>query len=162
MPKDWRSFYPDLRSSEWAIHALCQEGARQLILTGDLDLAAIAFDPEPPTSFQPPLPRSARAMHQRIQDTARFHADPERYIRRHAARIRAATTGPAATAGAPRPSVVVSSSFFIFPASAGQRIRAPPWLARRPETHPRPPAATPARSRRYAPSFSASSTKLPA
>jgi hypothetical protein len=88
MPKDWRSFYPDLRRSEWAIHWFCFEGARQIILGQDLDLSALSLDPEPPDSFQPSMPRSAIAMHRRLEDIARFHADPERWIRRHAERIR--------------------------------------------------------------------------
>ena len=87
MPKDWRSFYPELRRCEWAIHMLSFEGARQILLGEDLDISALSYDPEPPDSFQPPMPRSALAMHQRMQDIACFHADPERYIRRHAARI---------------------------------------------------------------------------
>ena len=85
--KDWRSFYPDLRQCEWAIHWLCFEGARQIILGGDLDLAAIGLDPEPPEDFQPAMPRSALSMHKRFEDIARFHADPERRIRRHAMRL---------------------------------------------------------------------------
>jgi hypothetical protein len=88
LPKDWRSFYPDLRKSEWAIHWFCLEGARQIILGQDLDLSALSLDPEPPESFQPSMPRTAIAMHRRLEDIARFHADPERWIRRHAARIR--------------------------------------------------------------------------
>ena len=64
------------------------EGARQILLGGELDLSAITFDPEPPDSFQPPMPRSALAMHRRMEDLARFHADPERHVRRHAERIR--------------------------------------------------------------------------
>ena len=85
--KDWQSFYPDLRKCEWAIHWFCLEGARQIILGGDLDLAALGYDPEPPEDFQPSMPRSALAMHKRFEDIARFHADPERWIRRHAARL---------------------------------------------------------------------------
>ena len=78
MPRDWQSFYPDLRTSEWAIHMFSFEGARQILLGQDLDLRAISFDPDPPDSFCPPMPRSALAMHRRIEDIARFHADPER------------------------------------------------------------------------------------
>jgi hypothetical protein len=88
MPKDWQDFYPDLRKVEWAIRMLCFEGARQILFGEELDLTAIAFDPEPPDTFQPLMPRSALAMHRRIEDTTRFHADPERYIRRHATRVR--------------------------------------------------------------------------
>jgi hypothetical protein len=87
MPRDWRSFYPELRRCEWATHWFCFEGARQIILGGDLDLAAMVLDPEPPEGFQPSMPRSALSMHRRMQDIARFHADPERWIRRHAARL---------------------------------------------------------------------------
>ena len=134
MPKDWRSFYPDLRRCEWAIHWFCLEGARQIILEGDLDLSALSLDPEPPESFQPPMPRSAIAMHRRMEDIARFHADPERWIRRHAERVRAAGAAqPAAPADATSPRVVVSllsSTFFVlsvrFRFSARARIRAPP------------------------------------
>ena len=58
----------------------------------DLDLAALSYDPEPPETFQPPMPRSALSMHRRLEDLARFHADLERYIRRHATRIAARTS----------------------------------------------------------------------
>jgi hypothetical protein len=129
--KDWQSFYPDLRKCEWAIHCFCFEGARQIILGQDLDLAALSYDPEPPDSFQPSMPRSALSMHLRLQDIARFHADPERWIRRHATRLRAASA--AKPADAPSPRVVVSllsSKFFVFPVrfsfSTDARIRAPP------------------------------------
>ena len=131
--KDWQSFYPDLRRCEWAIHWFCLEGARQILLGGDLDLAAIGLDPEPPDSFQPSMPRSALAMHLRMQDIARFHADPERWIRRHAERLRAAgAPTPAAPAHAPSPQGVVSKCrrFSVFPVrflpSPRTRIRAPP------------------------------------
>ena len=134
MPKDWRSFYPDLRRCEWAIHWFCLEGSRQIILEGDLDLSALSLDPEPPESFQPPMPRSAIAMHRRMEDIARFHADPERWIRRHAERLRAAGAAQPARADAPSLCVLVSllsSTFFVlsvrFCFSARARIRAPPW-----------------------------------
>ncbi len=130
MPQDWRSFYPSLRTTEWAIRQLCHEGARRILLGEDLDLTTLSYDAEPPDSFQPAMPRSAMAMHQRIADTARFHADPERYIRRHAERVRTATaTGPARPAEAPHhglasPSPFLSSPFFVF--FIDRRIRAPP------------------------------------
>jgi hypothetical protein len=88
-PANWRDFYWDLRAAEWPIHVLLAEGARQILAGQRLDLASIPFDPEPPDSFQPSMPRSALAMHRRIEDTARFNADPEAYVRRHAERIRA-------------------------------------------------------------------------
>jgi hypothetical protein len=129
--KDWQSFYPELRRCEWAIHRLCFEGARRIILEGDLDLSAIGYDPEPPDSFQPAMPRSALSMHKRMEDIARFHADPERWIRRHASRLRAASA--VKPADAPSLWVVVSSKcrrFFFFRrrffSSADARIRAPP------------------------------------
>jgi hypothetical protein len=88
MPKHWQDFYPDLRDAEWPVHVLLSEGARQILSGERLDLHIITFDPEPPDSFQPSMPRSAIAMHQRMEDLARFNADPERYVRRHAERIR--------------------------------------------------------------------------
>ena len=88
MPRDWQDFYPDLRDAEWPVHVLLSEGARQILFGERLDLGSIRFDPEPPESFCPPMPRSALAMHQRMEDLARFNADPERYVRRHAERIR--------------------------------------------------------------------------
>ena len=87
MPKDWQSFYPKLREAEWPIHVLLAEGARQLLSGQPFDLRSITFDPDPPETFQPPMPRSAMAMHQRMEELARFNADPERYVRRHAQRI---------------------------------------------------------------------------
>ncbi|HEX5007116.1 MAG TPA: hypothetical protein VFV70_08390, partial [Hyphomonadaceae bacterium] len=145
MPKDWRSFYSELRRCEWAIRQLTFAGARQIILGQDLDLAALGHDPEPPESFQPPLPRSALAMHRRMEDIARFHADPEGFIRRCANRIRARTCGPGPSnpshsAAAPsclpgRNGPVEVFLFFssdVFPhpaAPASERIRAPPGLA---------------------------------
>jgi hypothetical protein len=116
MPKDWESFWPELRACEWAIRQLCLEGARQIILGQELDFSAISFDPEPPEGFQPSMPRSALSMHQRMEDLARFHADPERYIRRHAERVRERTCerdgdsdrdgNPDSDVSAPRPIAV--------------------------------------------------------
>jgi hypothetical protein len=89
LPRDWQGFYPGLRRCEWAIHSLTCDGARRILLGEDLDLAALSHDPEPPEDFQPAMPRSALSMHRRMEDIARFHADPERFIRRCAARIAA-------------------------------------------------------------------------
>jgi hypothetical protein len=132
MPKDWQCFYPGLRQSEWAVRRLCHEGARRIILGEDLDLNALSYDPDPPEDFQPPMPHSALAMHRRLEDIARFHADPERFIRRHAERVRRR-----AGDGDHRPQDAVLSllsPFFFFPhavfqgqaSPAGLRIRAPP------------------------------------
>jgi hypothetical protein len=86
-PENWQDFYSDLRLAEWPIHVLLTEGARQILSGQPLDLKSITVDPEPPDSFRPSMPRSALSMHQRIEDTARFNADPQSYVRRHAARI---------------------------------------------------------------------------
>jgi hypothetical protein len=160
MPKDWRSFYPDLRRSEWAIHWFCFEGARQIILGQDLDLSALSLDPEPPEDFQPSMPRTAIAMHLRLQDIARFHADPERWIRRHAERIRATeASGSAApapllrvAASSPRRLDVFYFSAAVFSVSAGLPIRGPPpGSSRLPiATAPRLARHRPARSRTHA------------
>jgi hypothetical protein len=74
-----------LREAEWPIHVLLTEGARQILEGRPLDLR-IPLEPEPDW-FWPAMPRSALAMHKRIEETARFNIDPERYVRRHARRI---------------------------------------------------------------------------
>jgi hypothetical protein len=142
LPRDWQGFYPGLRRCEWAIHSLTVDGVRQILLGEDLDLAALSNDPEPPDDFQPAMPRSALSMHRRMEDIARFHADPERFIRRHAARIAARDDDddfrrphpaiPAATTifRIPRPAST-TTTIFQNAASDGPiaaPIRGPPWL----------------------------------
>ena len=166
MPKDWQSFYPDLRTSEWAIRMVSFEGARQILLGGELDLSAISFDPEPPDNFQPPMPRSALAMHRRMEDLARFHADPERHVRRHAERIRERVHNPFGRSN-PNPKNFPSrpnpaANFPVATSNVPVAIRGPPWRASFLENTARPsPQPPPARTRPYAPNLSASSTKLP-
>jgi hypothetical protein len=146
MPQDWRSFWPDLRRSEWGIRRLTFEGARQILLGGELDLTAIVFDPEPPDDFQPSMPRSALAMHQRIEDITRFYADPEHYIRRHAERIRQrATADDSDDSAFPIPATIpmpaIPPTIFRIPildAPAAIAIRGPPWRASLPQIRANP------------------------
>ena len=87
LPKDWQVHYERLRQAEWPVAFILSEAARQLLQGYDLDLRAIPDPGDAPGWFQPPMPRTALAMHQRIDALARFNAEPERYVRRHAQRI---------------------------------------------------------------------------
>ncbi|MDP3736962.1 MAG: hypothetical protein Q8R02_06210, partial [Hyphomonadaceae bacterium] len=100
LPKDWQAHYPRLREAEWAIAFLFAEATRQLLQGRDLDFAAIPDPGDAPDGFQPPMPRSALAMHKRIDAITRINAEPERYIRRHATRI-----AREAAAASPNPTI---------------------------------------------------------
>jgi hypothetical protein len=84
----WTTCYWDLRLCEWSIEVVLAEGARRLLAGNPIDLDSIRIPP-PPETWLPAMPRSARDMSLRFEATARFHADPESFIRRHAARIAA-------------------------------------------------------------------------
>lgn len=128
LPKTWREHLPALREAEWPIAVLLAEGARQLLAGEPLRLTGIPC-PEPPGDFQPTLPQNALSLHLRLEGILRFNADPEAYVRRHAARIAArecepddddsARPNPTTTTILPRPA---DSGDFLFPAA----IRAPP------------------------------------
>lgn len=84
----WMASYADLCRCEWSIEVILAEGARRFLAGKPLDLDSIRIPPPPP-HWQPAFPRSARDMSLRFEATALFHADPEAFIRRHAARITA-------------------------------------------------------------------------
>lgn len=87
LPRNWRIHYERLRQAEWPIAFLLAEGARQLLSGRPLDLRALPDPGDAPDWFRPALPRTALAMHLRIDAAARFNAEPERYVQRHAERI---------------------------------------------------------------------------
>jgi hypothetical protein len=138
LPKTWREHWPNLRLAEWHIRELTASGIEQICSGKDLDLHQLSMDPDPPEDFGLE-PASALEMHRRFEAIARFHADPERYIRRAAQRITArdGEINPLGRAN-PRPSppppplvvvVVVVMVVVVFLSATGfspQRIRAPP------------------------------------
>ena len=89
MPATWRDMFDQLRTSEWHIHQLLANGTRQLFETGDIDLNTLAIFQDVPDDFVWPEPKSAFALHLRMEGLARFFSDPVAYIRRNAERIRA-------------------------------------------------------------------------
>jgi hypothetical protein len=176
-PSDWQDLLPDLQNAEWPIFALKAEGARRILNNEPLDLDRIAITAPPPNQLWIP-PTSAQQMHLRILAMNRFHADPERFIRRHAARIRRAAEQGAAAAAAitirprnvwrrtaalasqPAPAraaaaVTTTSLVSATHRRAGLRVRAPPWADRpcSPLSIPslRSSGIAPARPRRPAP-----------
>ncbi len=92
----WTACYWDLRLCEWSIEVVLAEGARRLLAGKPIDLDSIRIRP-PPETWLPAMPRSARDMSLRFEATARFHADPHSFIRRHAARIAAQADKPTST-----------------------------------------------------------------
>jgi hypothetical protein len=62
------------------------EGARQILEGKDLVLTGIPLY-APPADFLWSSPPSAYATHLRFEWLARFHSDPETYVRRHVQRI---------------------------------------------------------------------------
>src|ERR1700754_2037916 len=86
-PEDWRGHYPALQLSEWAMESMRGQGAGILLAGKPLDIWKLDWPGAPPEWFRPDLPRTVYIMHRRFTDLMRFHSDPERYIRRHAARI---------------------------------------------------------------------------
>ena len=82
---NWEDHILDLVEAEWNIDALKAEGARRLLAGDPLDFQTIRIPP-PPDDWQP-LVQDAADLLRRFEAVAGFHADPETYIRRHAARI---------------------------------------------------------------------------
>ncbi|MDP3740644.1 MAG: hypothetical protein Q8R02_24875 [Hyphomonadaceae bacterium] len=84
-PKDWQDHIPDLVEAEWAIDAIKAEGARRLLAGQPIDFYSIRI-PAPPDDWQPIVHDAADLM-RRFEAVASFHADPEKFIRRHAERL---------------------------------------------------------------------------
>jgi hypothetical protein len=84
-PKAWEDHILDLVEAEWAIAAIKAEGARRLLASEPIDFSTIRI-PAPPDDWQPIVTDAADLM-RRFEAIAGFHADPEKFIRRHAARI---------------------------------------------------------------------------
>ena len=83
---DWRSHWQDLRQCEWIRDQILAAGSAQLLAGKDLDLD---FTPstEPPADYGGPCPSTPFEMNRRFLAIARFNADPEPGIRKHAKRI---------------------------------------------------------------------------
>jgi hypothetical protein len=139
LPSNWQDHLEGLREAEWPIQVLLAEGARQILAGKPLDLRGIAC-PDMPEDFQPALPRNALSVHLRMEQLARFNADPERYVRRHAERIAASEAARAvdpyggASFSLGSAVNIVNAVNAFFPAAGVQlaaspadtRIRAPP------------------------------------
>jgi len=146
LPRTWREHWPNLRKAEWHIQELTASGVAQILVRQELDLSNLFMNPDPPEAFGA-MPASAWEMHRRFEAIARFHADPERYIRRAAWRILGHNGEPDPFGRAdPRPPaavvVIVITNFLpprfsrlhVAPGHAphpAQPIRAPPWLVQR-------------------------------
>src|SRR6185503_1873808 len=124
-PRNWRDHFGRLRQCEWHIHQLVANGARQVLAFGDVDLNFIPMIVDVPEDMAWSEPSSPAALYVRMQEIARFRADPERYSLRHAPRP--GTREPQApgiilrrTAGASRrmPATRISSSSSIENAAA--------------------------------------------
>ncbi len=83
---NWRDHFDGLRHSEWHMAQMLAQGAALLLSGKTLDDADYVQLPMPP-DFGGRCPRTAFAMNLRFLKVAQFMRDPERYIRRHAARI---------------------------------------------------------------------------
>jgi len=90
----WQTHYEDLRQAEWGVRYLLARKARRFLAGEPIDIAHMMV-PWAPADWRPPMPHSPEAMCLRFEDAARFHADPESFIRRHAARIAARTAAQA-------------------------------------------------------------------
>ncbi len=133
--RKWQSCYADLCRCEYSIDVILAEGARRLLAGQPLDLESIVIPP-PPSDWRPEsMPRSAHDMSLRFEATALFHADPEAFIRRHAARILAKAKRDAAPEDAgndpnPHGEQLGASRASVEPweanSPASERIRAPP------------------------------------
>ena len=87
MPEAWKDFIPDLLIGEWHIRTLTASGIKILLSGKELDLRDLTYQDEMPPGYQLPIPRSAWEAHRRMEAIARFHADPETFIRRQVQRI---------------------------------------------------------------------------
>jgi len=85
---NWQAQFEDLRQAEWGVRYLLACEARRFLAGEPIDIAHMMV-PWAPADWRPPMPHSPEAMCLRFEDAARFHADPESFIRRHAARIAA-------------------------------------------------------------------------
>ena len=85
---NWQAHYEDLRQVEWGVRYLLAREARRFLAGEPIDITCMMV-PLAPGGWRPPMPQSPEAMCLRFEDAARFHADPESFIRRHAARIAA-------------------------------------------------------------------------
>ena len=162
MPINWREHWPNLRLAEWHIRSLTSFGIKALLAGQELDLQDLPMVLDPPEDHYAPMPGSALEMHRRFEAAARFHADPERYIRRAAERItaREGEIDPLGRTIRPPPPpspplvVVLVVVVVVFLPTAGfsaQRIRAPPWLAGNSQNQTRPnPLIPSARTRDHA------------
>jgi hypothetical protein len=83
---NWRDHFGGLRETEWHVAQMLAQGAARLLSGKTLDDADYVSLPMPP-DFGGPCPRTPYAMNLRFLKLAHFMRDPERYIRRHAARI---------------------------------------------------------------------------
>jgi hypothetical protein len=83
---NWRDHFDGLRHSEWHMAQMLAQGAALLLSGKTLDDADYINTPMP-ADYGGPCPRTPFAMNLRFLKLAHFMRDPERYIRRHAARI---------------------------------------------------------------------------
>jgi hypothetical protein len=83
---NWRDHFDGLRETEWHVAQMLAQGVALLLSGKTLDDADYISTPMP-ADFGGPCPRTPYAMNLRFLKVAQFMRDPEKYIRRHAARI---------------------------------------------------------------------------
>jgi hypothetical protein len=138
MPEAWTDFIPGLLTAEWHIRSLTASGVEILMSGQELDIRDLVLTEDMPSGYQLPIPASAWEAHRRMEAIARFHADPETFIRRQAKRIasaRAERVDPMASETAAAAAAVFSASRSGSPGHCAPAlvhtpslgIRAPPW-----------------------------------
>lgn len=151
MPEAWTDFIPGLLTAEWHIRSLTASGVEILMSGQELDIRDLVLTEDMPSGYQLPIPASAWEAHRRMEAIARFHADPETFIRRQAQRL--AKRIAAAKAGSVHPvasETAAAAAAAVFSASGSGRpdpcaptlvhtpslgIRAPPDRSPYPKIH---------------------------
>lgn len=162
MPEAWRDLIPGLLIAEWHIRSLTASGIEILLSGEELDIRDLIHQEAMPPGYQLPTPKSAWEAHRRMEAIARFHADPETFIRRQAQRLaqhiaqagRVQATDPATTIFPPHTTTattILSASRFAGEQQPRPTIRGPPRLDRALKIKVEPtPQPTPARTKRRA------------
>jgi hypothetical protein len=137
MPKEWGQAIPGLLQCEWHIRSMTASGVAILLSGRELNLGEVDHEWAPPADLEIPHPKSAWETHRRMEAIARFHADPEAFIRRQAQRVARAQArlarGLDSTTIFPCDAADPTTTIFAASRASGDlhpdsRIRAPPWL----------------------------------
>jgi hypothetical protein len=145
--------WQELRQCEWLMRFFLSRNARRLLAGEAIDLADRRA-PWAPADWTPPRPKTDDELCLRFAFLARIWSDPERYIRRMARRMRAASRNVAMAAPstpADSPPATAPDVAVIRPAACSTTaIRAPPQRGLKRRKTISSPWLAPARSRRRA------------